>query len=348
MAELEIYCNPFKISILESAIFAGPALSIFITPFLLNNLGPIFTLKVCGFVYICFMLMLFQMKNIYIVTLSFYGIFICTYTMYSCKSIYIVEMCETKKRSLYFGILNVMSGVSGIFVVIIIHYYNKLHICFICNIIAILIVICILHFRVVESVRFSFLNKKYNNVIKDLKKIAIFNGNTDKLEIWIKKIKEGELMPLDLGEISHDKIINKEVELNLVKFEDENEAKVKFVSSIVNHKIIYCKELKKINFLSILKFKSQINTLLSFTLIIFIFKFSNVFLLLELGHSKTLNNMILFFIIDCITNITSAILVEKPWMGRRKFTFYIMILNILVRNPLRKELSRESKIILDI
>ena len=72
-----------------------------------------------------------------------------------------------------------MSGVSGIFVVIIIHYYNKLHICFICNIIAILIVICILHFRVVESVRFSFLNKKYNNVIKDLKKIAIFNGNTE-------------------------------------------------------------------------------------------------------------------------------------------------------------------------
>jgi len=329
VAELDIYCNPFQISVLESAIFAGPALSILLTPYLLNNLGPIYTLKICGSVYVCFMLLLFQMKNIFLVTVSFYGIFICTYTMYNCKSIYIVEMCESKKRSLFYGILNVNSGIAGIFVVIVIQYFNDIKIIFFCNVLAIVFVILVVHFKVVESIRFSFLNKEYNNIVRDLRIIAEFNQNSDKYEEWLIQVNEGDNVKYDLLNISHDKINDKEVELNNVETNDESFEKAN-QNSREGKKSKYSKALKNINFFSILRFKSQIKTIIIFTFVIFTIKFSNVFLLLELGHTKTLNNMILFFCIDSITNIVSAILVEKPWIGRKKFTFFVMVINGLL------------------
>jgi hypothetical protein len=329
VAELDIYCNPFQISVLESAIFAGPALSILLTPYLLNNLGPIYTLKICGSVYVCFMLLLFQMKNIFLVTVSFYGIFICTYTMYNCKSIYIVEMCESKKRSLFYGILNVNSGIAGIFVVIVIQYFNDIKIIFFCNVLAIVFVILVVHFKVVESIRFSFLNKEYNNIVRDLRIIAEFNQNSDKYEEWLIQVNEGDNVKYDLLNISHDKINDKEVELNNFETNDESFEKAN-QNSREGKKSKYSKALKNINFFSILRFKSQIKTIIIFTFVIFTIKFSNVFLLLELGHTKTLNNMILFFCIDSITNIVSAILVEKPWIGRKKFTFFVMVINGLL------------------
>ncbi len=316
ISELDIYCNPFQISILESAMFAGPSLSILLTPFLINNLGAIKTLKICGLFYIIFMIMIFQMSTVFLVTISFYGIFICTYTMYNCKSLYIIEMCESKKRSLFYGILNLNSGLAGIFVTVIIEYFNSLRLCFILNVFAIMIVILIIHYKFVESVRYTFLRYKDSKLIfRDLSIIAYFNGDTVRINNWIKQVTETNKMNSTYLELS--------VSENNNVGETINNRQIGTNSSENNHQSL----IKNINFLSIMKFSSQIKTLVIFTFIIFIFKFSNVFLLLEIGHTKTLNKMIIFFTLDSIINVCSSILIEHPRVGRKKFIVIMMICN---------------------
>ena len=88
--------------------------------------------------------------------------------------------------------------------------------------------------------------------------------------------------------------------------------------------------LKIINFFSILNYPSQINNLVIFTILVFIFKFSNVFLLMEVSHTKTLDNIIVFFLVDSISNLLSAIIMELPSIGRKKLLFVVMICNFVL------------------
>ena len=311
ISELDMYCYPLQISFLESAMFVGPSISILLTPFILNNLGVIKSLKICGIIYLLFMLMIFQMQSVYIVTFSFYGIFICTYTMYNCKSLYIVEMCEARKRSLFYGILNINSGLAGIFVILIIDYSNSLRIAFIFNVIAISTVILIIHFKFVESVRFTFLTSEAKLVIRDLQQLAFLNGDASKLNEWVKNIEKTATLYTELAPV--DKSIP------YIQMSSQN-------INVVRKNSL----LKKINFFSILNYPSQINNLVIFTILVFIFKFSNVFLLMEVSHTKTLDNIIVFFLVDSISNLLSAIIMELPSIGRKKLLFVVMICNFVL------------------
>jgi hypothetical protein len=175
----------------------------------------------------------------------------------------------------------------------------------------------------VESIRFSFLIKDYVSIFKNLEFIAKFNGNKEKYTAWLDDLETDS--PSKEPFSKYGQVSRKEVELNSVDLYDETAKSNHFHKE--EPKKQYSNNLKSINFYSILRFKSQINTIIIFTFIIFTIKFSNVFLLLELGHTKTLNNMIIFFIIDSITNIVSALLVEKPFIGRKNFTIFIMFVN---------------------
>ena len=355
VSEFNIECNQFEIGLIGSFAFIGNAagglIFTLITKFLSHkNILIISSFGFCISIFLCTIIK----SHAYFYYLLFCEIFLGLFGNCLCYSSLVVsqEIVSNEKRSLFSSIINVGYSLCGVLYSLAFYFTQNWRKVFYILIGASLFTLLLIWIFIYDSPR-GYINKKdYKNTMKILEGIASFNGkleefresiNSEEYQDFINEIKGEKVIEIQENEETIEKVKDKEnKEDNNVENDEKNyldgDINQEKISNATSESLIHPEKMEtkfkihKITFMSLFKYPSirYKFIILNFLWIGSRLSFNGIAISSKSFKGNFYINMIVLYIIECISYCFSGFLIDIKKIGRRGALWIQYILTIVI------------------